>query len=302
MAKATRARGQEWLWRLEAAAFDGFAWLMRRLPVDTASDLGAAVVGALGPFTAANRTVRKNMSIAFPEASKAELRRLERAQWREAGRLIAEFPIVDRIVSDPTRVEVVHRERLTALAENRTAAVLLSGHFSNFEIMAAAIVQAGVRCQLNYRATNNPHIDARIRESRARYGVTLFAPKGAEGAREMIRAFGRGESVALLSDQRFNGGVAAPFFGVTAYTAPGAPNFALKFRAPIVPMSVQRVDKARFRVIVHEPYLLERTGDRTADIEAGVRRINAFMEARIRERPAEWFWVNKRWPKETYRS
>jgi KDO2-lipid IV(A) lauroyltransferase len=60
------------------------------------------------------------------------------------------------------------------------------------------------------------------------------------------------------------------------------------------------VRKARFRVIVHEPIVLQQTGDRTADIEAGVRRINAFMEERVRERPTEWFWVHKRWPKEMY--
>jgi len=66
-------------------------------------------------------------------------------------------------------------------------------------------------------------------------------------------------------------------------------------------MSVQRKDKARFRVVVHEPIRLDSTGDRTADIEAGVRRINAFMEVCVRARPTEWFWVHKRWPNEMYR-
>ena len=52
--------------------------------------------------------------------------------------------------------------------------------------------------------------------------------------------------------------------------------------------------------MVHEPIVLQDTGDRTADIEAGVRRINAFIEERVRERPEEWFWVHKRWPNEAY--
>jgi KDO2-lipid IV(A) lauroyltransferase len=65
---------------------------------------------------------------------------------------------------------------------------------------------------------------------------------------------------------------------------------------------VQRVgDSARFRVIVHDPIVLEDTGDRAADIETGVRRINGFVEDRIRARPAEWFWVHRRWPNEVYR-
>ena len=294
------SRAQDLLWRLEAAVFDLFAGVMRLLPVDVVSDFGAVVFGGLGPLTPADRTAERNLRIAFPDAPDAEIRRLLKAQWAEAGRFFAEFPIVDRIVRDPSRMEVVNRERPLALARGEAPAVLISGHFSNFEVMAAAIVQAGVRCQVTYRAANNPYFDRRIRESRARYGVQLFAPKGTEGAREMMRAFGRGESVALLNDQKFNGGVAAPFFGVTAHTAPGPSTFALKFGVPLLPMSVQRVRKARFRVVVHEPIVLADTGDRNADIETGVRRINAFMEERVRARPTEWFWVHKRWPNEMY--
>lgn len=67
-------------------------------------------------------------------------------------------------------------------------------------------------------------------------------------------------------------------------------------------MSVQRVgEAARFKIIVHDPIVLENTGDRAADLEAGVRRINAFIEDRIRARPHDWFWVHRRWPSEVYR-
>jgi KDO2-lipid IV(A) lauroyltransferase len=196
---------------------------------------------------------------------------------------------------------VVNGERLRAIAESGKPVVLISGHFSNFEIMAWAIVQSGLRCQVTYRAANNPYVDERIRRGRFRYGVRLFAPKGVEGARELMRAMARGESIALLNDQKYNGGIAAPFFGVTAHTAQGPSTFALRFGVPLQPLSVQRTHKARFKVIVHEPIHLEDTGDRDADLEAAVRRVNAFMEERVRERPSEWFWVHKRWPNELYR-
>jgi KDO2-lipid IV(A) lauroyltransferase len=169
-------------------------------------------------------------------------------------------------------------------------------------MMAAVLVRAGVKVQVTYRAMNNPYVDARVRQTRFRYGVRMFAPKGLAGARELMRAIGRGESVALMNDQKFNGGVAAPLFGVMAHTAPGPSTYALRFGIPIVPLSVQRTaDAARFKVIVHEPIHLEDTGDHDADIEAAVRRINAFIEDRIRARPAEWFWVHRRWPSEEYR-
>jgi KDO2-lipid IV(A) lauroyltransferase len=245
--------------------------------------------------------VETNIRIAFPDLDDAGVDRLVKAQWRALGRWAAEFPILDKIIADPGRVEVVNGERLATIARGPESVVFISGHFSSMEIMPAVIIHAGVTCQITYRATNNPHVDARIRKSRFRYGVRLFAPKGGDGARELIRALSRGECVALMNDQKFNGGILAPLFGVDCHTAPGPSSFALRFGIPLVPMSVQRVEKARFRVIVHDDIRLEDTGDRNADIAAGVRRVNTFMEERIRDRPEEWFWVHKRWPNEVYR-
>ena len=302
MAQSATPLFRDLAWRAEALAYDGLAGLARAAPIDAVSDVGAWLFGKLGPLTPAHRTARTNLKIAFPEAGEAEIARLLAAQWEQVGRWFAEFPILDRIIADPTRVEVVGAERLAAIAAGAGPVVFISGHFSSFEIMPAAIIHAGVTCQITYRATNNPHVDARIRASRWRYGVRLFAPKGSDGARELIRALSRGESVALMNDQKFNGGVILPLFGLPAATAPGPSSFALRFGAPLQPMSVQRMGKARFRVVVHDPIRLADTGDRTADIEAGVARVNAFIEERVRERPAEWFWVHKRWPNETYKA
>jgi len=287
---------------LEAALFDVIAALARLFPLDSVSKTGAWLVRRLGPMTGANRVAERNLRIAFPEADDAEIKQLLRAQWTELGRSLAEFAILDRIVADTSRLQVEGAERLAAIAAGDGPVVFISGHFSNFELMPAAIIQAGVTCQITYRALNNPYVDARVRKNRFRYGVRLFAPKGLEGARELMRGLERGESVALMNDQKFNGGVAAPLFGVLAHTAPGPSTFALRFGIPLQPMSVQRIGEgARFKVIVHEPIHLRDTGDRAADIEAGVREINAFIEDRVRERPAEWFWVHRRWPNEVYR-
>jgi len=290
------------IWMLEAALFDGACALARLFPVDSVSDCGAWIFRLLGPRTRANRVAETNLRIAFPQASDAELKVLLKAQWTELGRSLAEFPLLHRIVADTQRLEVEGETMLREIAASGKPVVFISGHFSNFEMMAAAMMRAGLNCQITYRAMNNPYVDERVRRNRASYGVRLFAPKGLAGARELMRAIGRGESIALLNDQKFNGGVAAPIFGVMAHTAPGPSSYALRFGIPIVPLSVQRTGPgARFKVIVHEPMHLEDTGDREADIETGVRRINAFMEERILARPAEWFWVHRRWPNEVYR-
>ena len=292
---------QDTLWRFEAWAYDFAEFLARLFPIDAVSDFGAWVFRALGPLTSPNRVAETNLRIAFPQASDAEIAGLLAAQWDQLGRWATEFLILDKIIADPSRVEVVGAERLAAIRDGAGPVVFISGHFSSFEIMPAVIIHAGITCQITYRATNNPYVDQRIRRSRFRYGVRLFAPKGTEGARNLMRALSKGESVALMNDQKFNGGVAAPLFGVICHTAPGPSTFALRYGAPLQPMSVQRMGNARFRVDVHEQIRLVDTGDRDADIAAGVGRINAFVEERVRERPSEWFWVHKRWPSEIYK-
>ncbi len=287
-------------WRLEAVGYDLLGALFRLLPTDLASALGAAVFKALGPLTRAHRTADLGLRLAFPDMGDAERRRVLAAQWDNFGRYVFEFPLTHRLTPAGGRVEVVGAERLSAIVTSGQPAVLISGHFSNFEVMAAVIVDAGIACNVTYRAANNPYVDRRIIDSRRRYGVTLFAPKGGEGARELLEAMNAGRSVAMLNDQRYDMGVAAPFFGRPVMTNPAAARLALRFAAPIQPMSIERLKGARFRCVIHPPIVVADTGDRTADIAAGVVAINAFIEARVRARPGEWWWLHRRWSAKEY--
>jgi KDO2-lipid IV(A) lauroyltransferase len=274
--------------------------VLRALPVDLASALGGSVVKAIGPLTSAQRTAKRNLTLAFPEMGEAERRRILNAQWENFGRYIIELMMMDKLTPASGRVEVVGAERLTQIAADDRPCVFVSGHFSNMEIMPSAILAFGVDCVITGRAPNNPYVAAQIIESRRRYGVTVFAPKGSDGSRELLAALKQGRSVALMNDQKFNQGVAAPFFGHLCYTASGPTKMALRSGATLQPMSVQRTRGARFRVVVHDPIVLAQTGDRNADVEAGVRQINAFVEARVRERPEEWWWMHKRWADAVY--
>ena len=268
--------------------------------LEAASSLGGWLLRTLGPITGTQKTVMRNLRIAFPEMDAAARRQLALDQWEQTGRTFAETAVMDRLTPASGRIDIVGAERLEAIRASGKPVVFVSGHLANIETMAAVLVASGIPVQVTYRAANNPYVDAQIRAARARYGIKLFAPKGGDGARELLDALGRGESVALMNDQKFNGGVAAPFFGRLAHTAPGPSRLALRFDTVLQPMSVQRLDKARFRVIVHPPIKPLVTGDRAGDIARSVDRINTFMEERIAERPAEWFWVHKRWPAETY--
>lgn len=290
---------QDLIWRLEGVGFAGFVGFMRLLGVERASGLGGWLLRTLGPRTGTQKTVMRNLRIAFPDMDPAERERLALDQWEQTGRAFAETALMDQLVAED-RIEVVGLERLEAIRDSGEPVVFVGGHFANIETLAATIVGAGVPCQITYRAANNPYVDAQIIAARARYGVKLFAPKGGDGARELLAGMARGESVALMNDQKFSEGPEAIFFGQPVNAAPGPSRLALRFGTVLQPMSTKRLPGVRFRVTVYEPITLEKTGDRSADIARGVQAITRFIEDRVRENPVDWFWVHKRWPDRVY--
>ena len=292
--------GQDLTWRLEAAAFAAFVALMRALGLERASGFGGWLLRRLGPLTGTQKTVLRNLRIAFPDMSPEDRLQLAADQWEQTGRSFAETALMDQLTPASGRIEIVGAERLEAIRASGRPVVFVSGHLANIETMAAVIIGAGVPCQVTYRAANNPYVDAQIVKLRAAYGIKLFAPKGGDGARELLQGLARGESVALMNDQKFNEGPEVVFFGQPVNAAPGPSRLALRFGTVLQPMSVTRLPGVRFRVTAHEPIGLEKSGDRSADIARGVQAVTSFVEARVREHPVDWFWVHKRWPDRVY--
>ena len=105
-----------------------------------------------------------------------------------------------------------------------------------------------------------------------------------------MRALASGQSVALMNDQKFNQGIAVPFFGHDAMTAPGPTRLAMKYNVPLQPMSTLRTGPARYKVTVYEPFMPDADPDEHKAIYNTVLRINQFVEDRIREAPDQWFW------------
>jgi len=290
---------QDLIWRLEAFGFQALFGFLRLLGVDRASGLGGWLLRTLGPLTGTQKTVMRNLRIAFPDMGEAERQALALAQWDQTGRTFAELAVMDHLTPEGGRVEVVGMERLHALRDSGKPAVLISGHLANFEVMAAVIMASGVPCQVTYRAANNPYVDALIRQSRERYGIRLFAPKG-DGTRELMAGMKRGDSIALLVDQKYNQGPEVEFFGQPVNASPGAARLALKFDTVMLPLSVVRLPGVRFRVTAHEPIVVNQSEDKAADTLAGIQAANRFVEDRVREHPVDWFWVHKRWPDKVY--
>jgi Kdo2-lipid IVA lauroyltransferase/acyltransferase len=287
-------------WRLETLAYDAFSSVLKALPVETVSAIGGALLRTLGPLTGEHRIADLNLRLAFPEMPEGERRRVLKAHWDNFGRTAFEFAIMDRITPQNGRVEAFDGATAAEISGQGRPVILFSGHFANWEVMVGAAAAAGLKTRISYRRANNPYMDRRIVEGRERSGVALFAAKGLDGNRELITALKRGEILGVLYDQRDNAGAEAPFFGHMVRTAAGPVRLALTNNGVLVPVWIRRTKGARFVCRSYPPIELDRTGNRARDIEAGLTKVNAFIEARIREAPEQWLWAHRRWPVEVY--
>jgi len=286
-------------WRLEVLAYDVLCLALKPFSFDGISRFGGWLLRTIGPLTSKHHIAKTGLKTAFPDASDAQIKHWLGENWDNTGRTFAEFPIMHRVkvFDDNSRVTVIGLEKFKAAGP----AVIVAGHFANWEVLGAAMSQSGEPVRITYRKINNPHIDKRVRQQRERYGTKFLVQKSThKGGRELFEALKSGESVALMNDQKFNTGIEVPFFGQPAMTAQGGTRLALKTGRPLMPIAITR-DKAHFSVTFYDPIELQNTGDRDADVRNGVVKITEFIEDRIRENPGQWFWVHRRWPKELYK-
>jgi KDO2-lipid IV(A) lauroyltransferase len=285
-----------WAHRIEAWGAALFFAAMRALPLDAASAFGGAVARWIGPRLRVSNRARRNLRAAIQELSTAQIEAIVRGMWDNLGRVAAEYPHLRNIRMFPSdgRVEIEGIDYLDAALAAGRPIILFGGHLANFEIGPQAAGQYGLDIARIYRAANNPLVDKIIAGFRRDDGE--YIPKGAIASRRAVAVLRRGGHLGLLADQKLNEGIPVPFFGRPAMTAPALALLALRFDCTVLPARVERIGGARFRLTLHPPLELPKTGDRDADVAALMRAVNAALEGWIRERPEQWFWLHSRWP------
>ena len=279
----------------QAVALAIFLAICRLLPVDWASALGGWIGRTVGPLMGQNRKAERNLARAMPENTAEENRRIIRGMWNNLGRVIAEYPHLNRICDrlEGGRVEIQGLEIVRALIDDGKPGILFGAHLANWEVQPYIARHTGLELGLIYRAPNNDWVDAMIR--RMRDAPMLFR-KGQEGARALYSLLRRGGHVAMLVDQKMNDGIPVPFFGRDAMTAPAIAQFGLRLGCVLVPVRTERLDGARFRITVYPPLEMPTTGERAEKERAVMTAINTMVEDWIRKRPEQWLWLHRRWP------
>ncbi len=280
--------------RIEAVlARTAFA-LLGAMPVDLASAVGGWLGRTIGYRLPVTRRGRRNLAAAFPGMGEAEREMLLRRMWDNLGRTAAEFPHVPAMPVGPGRRIEVEGAGHVAMARAAGRPIIVFGaHCANWELAGPVATWCGVAINLIYRAPNNPYLE-RLFTLRGNSGEMI--PKGRLGARRALELLQQGEALALLVDQKMNDGIPVPFFGRDAMTAPALAQFALKFRCVVLPVQVERLVGARFRVVIHPPLNLPDTRDRHADVRTIMTEVNRIIEGWVRAHPEQWLWLHKRWP------
>ena len=278
-------------WPFEAVLALSLFGATRLLPPAASSALMGAVFEAIGPLTPWQDRARRNLALVMPELDAADQRRVLSGMWNNFGRVVGEFPHMQRIAASG-RIQFSGLEHLQALD---SGAFLVGAHIGNWETGPYAALSVGHKVAAIYRPLNNPLLSGLLERRQAHYGGDIFR-KGREAALGMVSALRKGQMMCLLVDQQLREGMPVPFFGHPAQTSISHIKIAIKKNVPIMFMRTERRDGCRFRVTISAPLTLPQTSSDDAVLHVATA-INQELARWIAAQPDQWFWPHRRWGK-----
>lgn len=283
--------------RLEYGLARALERAVSTLPEGMADAFGRRLGGTIYRLGVRRGVVMDNLRLAFPELSERERTWLAHASYQHLGREAAAMLRLSRL--DPAAVveRTVTRgweEMEEALSEGR-GVMLVTGHYGNWEIAAAAVAARGIPISAIVRRQGNRMVDARLDETRRRLGIETILQK--EAPLKVPRALRKNGVVGIVADQDARrSGVFVPFFGTPASTHRGPALFAVRFGAPVFACVARRLPGPGVRYEVSGTRVpVTRTGDLEADIQTLTAELARRLEGSIREAPEQYFWFHRRW-------
>jgi len=277
--------------RLTAGAFVTLMGGLRLLPYGPRVELsGRFFSRVVAPLAGWRRRIRDNLALVLPDLPEAEVERLVRAVPDNVGRCLAEMfsgpEFVARCRDLP--LQGPGAALLKQLHAEGKGAVLVTGHFGNYDAIRGGLSGRGYNIGGLYRPMRNRDFNTRYVDAIERVAQPLF-PRSKRGMTKMMRFVREGGMIGLAIDQYLGAGTDLTFFGRTARTALSAADIALRYDLPLVPIfATRQPDGLSFAIEVEEPIA-------TGTPEAMCQAFNDRLEARVRAHPEQWFWIHRRW-------
>jgi KDO2-lipid IV(A) lauroyltransferase len=264
-------------------------WLVHFLPLPWIGALGSALGSVLYRF-GRGRVTRINLALCFPDMPDADRHALGERHFRMLGRNALELSVMtwgtEEELLRMTKVEGL--EHLKA-AEGRPV-IALAPHFIGLNMGGIRVAYEYPGTASIYSRQKNPTVDRVFLKARSRFGAPHLVSRQ-EGLRSVIRVVKSGKPFYFLPDMDFGrrDAVFVPFFGVQTATITTLPRLARLAGAVVIPIVTRQVGDG-YLVKIYPPW----ENYPTDDLEADVRRMNAFIEERVREMPDQYFWAHKR--------
>jgi len=281
-------------YRIEDLAFITAGFVLKSLPIETASWLSGCIWRFFGPRVGRRHArALANLARAYPERSESERAAIARNMWENLGQTFAESFHLEELAASH-RVELSSPEVFATILPGR-GYVICAPHQANWEIaVLATAARAKIKPAGVYQRIKNPLVDARVRRMRAFLYPGGLYPKNSQTARQLIRYAREGGVIAMLADQRDFRGLRVPFFGHLAPSTPFPAMVARTYGLKLYAGEIVRNPHVRFTIRLNE-IKIPKTEDREADILSATALLQSEFERTIRKHPEQWMWSHRRW-------
>ena len=267
--------------------------IFKILGLKISSFIGGKLFQIIGPIFRSKKLIQKNIKRVFPDIDQINLNKITASMWNNYGRVFAEYMFIKkfRYQKENENIIIEGKEILEDIKRNNQKVVFISGHFSNFELMAMEIEKAGINLAAIYRPLNNIFLNFLMEKIRKNYICKKQIKKGIGGIKELVKLNKEGYSTALMIDQRVSEGIKLTFFNEEAFTTTIPAQLVKKFKTPVVPIFIERFEGIKFKMTIHKP--LNFLDNDT--IENITLKLNEILEKMIIKDPKYWIWSHNRW-------
>jgi len=267
--------------------------IFKILRLKISSALSGKLFEKIGPLFRSKKLIHSNLKKAFPNINLENLDKITTLMWNNYGRVFAEYMFIKDFREDKSnaKIEIVGQEILEDIKRKNKPVVFISGHLSNFELMAMHIEKVGIKLSAIYRPLNNLFLNKIMERIRKKYICKHQIKKGIGGMKKLIQLKKLNYSTALMIDQRVSQGIESDFFNQKAFTTTIPAQLVKKFNLPVVPIFIERINNINFKIVVKKPI----TFDNDETTKSITDELNLILEKMIIYKPEQWIWSHNRW-------
>jgi KDO2-lipid IV(A) lauroyltransferase len=263
--------------------------------LNIASFIGGKLFELIGPLFRSKKIIHSNIKKAIPNINLKDTEKITKQMWNNYGRVFSEYMFIKNYRNDlfNSHITIKGQDILKDLKKNNKPVIFISGHLSNFELMAMTIEKFGIKLAAIYRPLNNHFLNILMERIRKKYICKHQVKKGIGGLREIVKLNRIGFSTALMIDQRVSQGIKSNFFNQPAFTTTIPAQLVKKYNYPIVPLFIERFEGTKFKITTQKPIYFSKKESEKEITE----KLNIVLEKMILIKPGQWIWSHNRWKK-----